>query len=375
VGRLSYSVRRGPFVLSLRRNALVVEVPIRVAASVCVPLGALCPSVGGCSPALRTIVEVPLALNERYELGPSRVTTDVERGCSIAGYDATGQIRSNAKSQSTQLKRQVDELLPSIGPEVTALWHGLQRPLPLEDGSCVVAEPKQVVQYPAALDAEHLVFRLGLFATLERHESCRGGDEDTPLRPPPAPDSSPASEQRGTVTVAHRMGWTAVSETLRRTVTEGAPPIREGQRIRSLRTEGIRVANGAGKPSAQRVAIRLDTEGSGCGPSWLIAEPGIDDDRPVVRLQNTSPLEATGKTASATFIAWVEKHASFAPKVGSAEVSDALRALVVKAMMRRSANAEVGPYSPTPLDQAVAVGERGLLVTRRSRGEIVLTIR
>ncbi|MBW2459856.1 MAG: DUF4403 family protein, partial [Deltaproteobacteria bacterium] len=107
-GRLGYVVRRGPFAVTLEGDRLVVSTTVTVNAQVCKPLGPFCPTYGSCSPKLLTRVSVPLVLEPDYRLGEAQVSIDIERSCSIAGFDATPQIRGTARRQADRVKRQID---------------------------------------------------------------------------------------------------------------------------------------------------------------------------------------------------------------------------------------------------------------------------
>jgi hypothetical protein len=375
VGRLSYSVKRGPFALGLERNALIVEVPIHVAASVCVPFGALCPSVGGCSPKLKTIVEVPLALNDRYELGPSRVSTVVERGCTIAGHDATGQVKQNARRQSAQLQRQIDQLLPSVRPEAETIWRGLQQPLPLDQGACLTTTPQQVVQLPAVLDAEHLSFRLAFVTPFEQLSPCPPREDDRARGPLPPPSSRPTDERWGRLAVVRQLPWLAAAEQLQSVVKRGEPPLREDDRVVGLGMSGVRAAHASSGDDGARIALSLAVEGTGCGPLWLLAEPRPDPNGPFIGLDRVVPYGSTDQAATVELSRWMQEHAKLDAGPSASGISAAIQSLVERAVARRGASVEVGPYELVADDRTATAALEGLVVTERSRGEIVLTVR
>lgn len=373
MGRLSYSVRRGPFELGLRRNALVVEVPIRVNAGVCVPLGALCPSLGGCSPALTTTVEVPLALNRRYELGPSRVRTDVERGCTIAGHDATGLVKRNASRQSAELKRRLDELLPSIEPEMSALWRGLGRPLPRPDGGCLAAEPMAVVQYPATLTASHLALHLGVVATLEEQQPCRAVPPE-PASPLPTAAARPATEPRTGIAVARRLEWGFVAAQLERALATGEPPPFSGGPVTAVEASGVLLPAAAGRPSTAQIALRIQTAELHCEPAWLVATPRAEADGSVL-LVPASAGDAMAGPLARKVAAWLAQHGRLRlDDPPEHDIGEALRHLAGEAASHRGAAVQVSPYELVTVDRSLAAGRDFLWESRRDSGTITITL-
>lgn len=379
VGQVSYSVRRGPMGLELVERDLEVQVPIRVNAAVCVPLGPLCPSVGGCSPRLTTIVRVPLSLDQHYGLGGSRVSTDLQQGCVVAGYDATGHVRANADAQSRNLKRQLDRSLPNIRPEMTALWTRLHEPLPVHGGHCLHAQPQRVVQHPPAMQASDLVFRLDIIASLRHERTCMPIQADRAVTALPPPDEADSRGESGTLVVAEYKSWQDVSQEISRSLAKAKALGRDDRSLTEVVARGVLTKGGADGSERARIALGLTLEGEPCGPIWMLAEPRLAEDGKQIRLVDVTRLalgeQRREQEADGQLVSWIRQHAVItmpSPPIGTPE---ALADAIELATRKRTNRVDVRAYRTEPAEPQVHVTADGLVVEHRQRGAVPLRVK
>lgn len=320
-GEVSYVVRRGRIGIGLDAERLTVQVPVEVEAEVCKPLGPFCPTYGRCSPRLAAVASVPLLLNEGYEIGKSRVSIAVTRPCTIAGVDATPQIRQQANRQIGNVQGRIDASMPEIRPSVAGVWELLHHPIALSTSTCLRIQPDRITQQRPKLRDGALVSQLGAEGTLRIQDPC---EPNVAVKAPPLPrlvtsdDGARGIELR----VPVRASWVDVSAQLTRSLGTKAA---QGGETRVVKLE----ARGARSGSRDLVALRATLAGAACGDLGLLAEPWFDEQPGRVRLRRLAVAPGTPELPNlAALLALIERQASAALPVDVASGPAALTGLV-----------------------------------------------
>lgn len=279
--RLSYQVKRGEFELGVDGDDLLILVPIRASAHVCMPLGPLCPTVGSCAPALTTTVRVPVLLDERGGFGPSKVSVKVDRGCSIGGVNASGQFLAAAKQQTKQLERRIDESMAAIRPVVQDLWRSLHEPVEVDRGACIQPRWRRIVQQRPELTADALLLRVAIQGELSLEQPCAKAQERAPVPPLPKAERVDAVPEQTELALPIQLAWDEVGGQLSEQLIGGQPA--QGDRISAVQVRGT-----AAPAQAERgVAVELTLAGPRCGQVWTLSEPWFDAAAERVKLRDT----------------------------------------------------------------------------------------
>lgn len=317
-GEVSYVVRRGRIGVGLDAERLTVKVPVEVEAEVCKPLGPFCPTYGRCSPRLAAVASVPLLLNEGYEVGKSRVSIAVTSPCTIAGIDATPQIRSQAARQVGNVQGRIDASMPDIRPSVAGVWELLHHPIALGTTTCLRIAPDRITQHRPKLENGTLISRLGAEGTLRIQDPC---EPTAAVKPPPLPKLTTSDDAGGGIelVVPIRASWLDVSAQLTRSLA----PVAGETRVVKVEAEGTSAGERA------LVALRATLGGATCGDLRLLGEPWFDAKEGRVRLRRLRPLPgAPDLPELAELAAKIERHASATLPVDIASGPAALTALV-----------------------------------------------
>jgi hypothetical protein len=251
-GEVSYVVSRGDFAFELEGDRLWVRTPIGAQAEICKPIGPICPTYGSCAPRLGAGVGVPLMVDALD--GGARISLQIYEGCSIAGFDATPRIETQAKQQLAGVKATIDAALPSAErrAELTAL---LGQPWPLAEGEgCLRLSAKRLVQAPPSL-TDQLTLRIAL------EGSVALGDCETAAEPLPIERGEVG--ELSDVIVPTSWPWPKVESALREALDD------DGLTLVSLR---------GGVSDEPAAIVALHVEGAACGPLWLAAAPVAEGD-------------------------------------------------------------------------------------------------
>jgi hypothetical protein len=280
-GEVSYVVRRGRFGIGLVSERLTVAVPVEVEAEVCKPLGPFCPTYGRCSPRLSAVASVPALLSESYEIGRSRVAIAVTRPCTIAGIDATPQIREQALRQAGGVQGRIDASLPAIRPSVAGIWELLHHPISLGRSTCLRIRPDRITQQRPTLKERTLVSRLGAEGTLVVEDPCNA-QETVRVAPLPRLLTEEGTSDGIALRVPVRTSWSDVSAALTRSLSTRSGA-REPLRVSKLEAQGVVVG------SRSLVLLRATLSGHTCGPVRVLGEPWYDAATGRVRLRDVRP--------------------------------------------------------------------------------------
>jgi hypothetical protein len=269
-GEVSYTVDRGSFDVKLAGDRLDVTIPVSVEAEVCKPLGPFCPTYGRCSPRLAAKVSVPALLGADYEIPRSRVSIGVTRGCTIAGFDATPEIRKAAGQQAGMVQSRIDRSIPKLRPFVQNAWELLHVPVALGNTTCLRIQPDSLTQAHPRLNDQMLYARISATGSLAVEDPCE--KPDAAIRPSALPPLATGDAPDGVaLEVPIRIAWADVSAAI----------------TRSAGTSLLVKAEARSAPDA-KVAIKATLSGTVCGTTWLLAEPWFDAKTSRVRLRNVT---------------------------------------------------------------------------------------
>lgn len=320
-GEVSYTVSRGSFDVGLSGDRLVVATPVSVEARVCKPLGPICPIYGRCSPRLAAVASVPLTLTDDYRLGSSSVSVNLTRGCVIAGFDASDEIRRNAARQVGGIQRRIDGSVPDLKPYVEGTWRLLHTPVALGRDTCLRIAPSGIVQKKPKLTAGTLGLRFGVLGSLSVEQPC---NPDDAVAPTPLPKLSAEKDLAEGVAlkVPLRIDWEDVSADLTRSLA--APSARAADvHVVKAKARGVLV-NGI-----PRVLLTATVSGRLCGDAHLLAEPWYDASAARIRLRAVTAAPGTGADVSAVS-ALITDHAAIALPLDAASAPNALESLVAR---------------------------------------------
>ena len=369
VGRLSYSVRRGAVALRLEQDTLLVEIPVTGYAEVCLPIGSACPRVSSCSPALEMTAAIPLALGPDFSFGASHVTTQITRGCVIAGIDATSRFSGAAQQNAAAAGRRIDETLPSLQPELQAAWAGLSQPTPVGSGACLRGYPHRLVQAPATLDGNDIAFHVGIFAMMRHEPACPTPAETAPPQPLPAPEHVSALEPLTELAMAEDRPYAELRSALGRL----EPPAG----LASLSVVELRAV---ATPAGARLASHLRLGGERCGELWLTALPRASSDGTAITLAEVQAAPGQpGRQAALASLgldAWLGSHVSVpaSPALGP-EALESVRQTLEHAARLRSPDTAVTLGSTKSTTDGPAVGAETLVTVEHVIGTLTATLR
>jgi Domain of unknown function (DUF4403) len=255
-GEVSYHVGRGHPKVTLEGDELVVVLPITAAVEVCKPIASLCPVYGACQPNLAATVRLPLRLSADWTLPRPTIAVAVTRGCRIAGFDVTGEVRKQAARGRAQARRRIERAMPDLRRELELALRELRRPVQLGDGLCAEVVPERLRQHAVRQDEGVVHLALSVDG-LVRRAPCR-----TTLPTPRLPELVHASEAPGDghVRVTRLHPWDSLALQRR-----GRAP------------EPITVVTSSAGPDGQRLALDLTLGGAGCGRLWVVDDPRVDD--------------------------------------------------------------------------------------------------
>jgi hypothetical protein len=269
-GEASFTVDRGSLNLAVTGDRLDVTIPVAVEVEVCKPLGPFCPTYGRCSPRLAARVSVPALLSADYEIPRSRVSIGVTRGCTIAGFDATPEIRKAANQQTSMIQSRIDRSIPKLRPYVDNVWRTLHVPVSLGNTTCLRIQPDALTQARPSLVNRVLSARLSASGALSVEDPCAKPEEA--IRPGPLPELKTGDAPDGVLLeVPVRIAWADVSAAITRSA---------GNQL-LVKAE----ARGASKG---RIAIGATLGGTVCGTAWLFAEPWFDAKTSRVRVRKVT---------------------------------------------------------------------------------------
>ncbi len=366
-GQATYVVRRGDFNVRLDADQLVVENPVSVELAVCKPFGPLCPTYGRCSPRLSSSVRVPLLFDGRYQLGASRVDVGVTRGCVLTpiGVDVTPELQRMAGQQAGGVKRQIDRSLPSVRPEVQAVWHLLHSPVSIGNTLCARIAPERLVQQRPTLQGGVLSSRLAAYGRIGVEDPC--STKDAVESPLPAPDVRSDVPAGVALDVPIRIDWDDVSAALTRSLA--APASDGATRIVRAQARGALVA---GRPV---VALALTVEGRACGDVWVVAEPWYDAQSSRVRLRRVAFAPDRQPEVDPGLPAVVERRAAIALPVDLGAAPASLENLVKSLIGDRPAGVDVRFQVKPPSVERVLVDKDALVPVASLRGSAIVEVK
>jgi hypothetical protein len=358
-GRVSYMVRRSSLRLGLYERRLVVSTDVSAEVEVCKPLGPLCVTYGRCRPGMHARASVPLLLQDDYNLGPSQVDVQVTRPCFIAGFDATPEIRRQARQQAAAVKQRIDASLPPLRPHVMAVWELVQSPLELSDAACLLVTPQTLTLTPPELVDGALVASVGLGAKLQVQSPCAQADAGLPRRPLSAPRTADSLPERGTLRVAVLLDYGRVSDALTKSLSNG----------QSAQTSGLAAtvtavrAQGAEFEQQPVVALQVEQQ---CGSMWLVAEPWYDPKSRMLALRGlrvvTPELSEAANHQAEALAGSIERQASLTVPAELEQAARALETTAERALSEQAEQVELEVWTAPMRVAAVVVAREGLAV-------------
>jgi hypothetical protein len=259
-GVLHYSVDRGAFSLSIADGQLVVETAIHGRAEAC--SGRRC--YASCEPQALARASIPLWLRPDYRFDRSTVSLEFTRGCNVRvlrgllDIDITPMLRSAVAPQLERVRRQIDDRLPAVRPDVERAWRQLSTPRALPLGGCAVIEPLGLVQGPLRESGGIVHARFALLARPELRPDCASAP--APGGPLPPLSADPTMPEEDNVT----LGMHLPLASLARAFEAAAPGAHPEPRLR--------VAEATIEAVGRRVAVELTLAGGLCGELALQAE-------------------------------------------------------------------------------------------------------
>ncbi len=345
--RVNYVVKRGDLAFELEDDGLVLSTPIRASASVCKTLGPLCPVLGRCTPQLDVRVRVPIVLSSDYSYDPSKVTVNLVRGCTIAGFNASGEIQSQASSEARSAQQQIDRQLPPIREPAVAGWQELHRTLMLDGGACLRTVPRGVQQERPKRADGVISSAASISGELTLEQPCSDGEapETSELPPLEVSDRVPSGVK---LQAPLHLKWDQVLAALNESLDGKVP-------VRRLAVQSAAIAK---RP---RLVLELERDDDPCGPLWLTAEPWFDADQGAIRLRDIALVpDWNPKRKLGELPANLERHARIPLPVDLTDLRNQLdrtRAQHVPVVEEVDVEIELG----TPEVKRVALDARGLV--------------
>ena len=273
-GHLNYTVDRGPFAIAIEGDAMLVRTELRGHAEACA--NGRC--YASCDPVAVATAAVPLRLTPEWRFAPSRVSVAFTRGCQVralGGFvrvDVTPTIEGQLGPALRNVEKEIDARLPQPRPQAERLWKELSAPRSLPLGSCVVVNPRGIVQGPVTGLGSSLRVRFGLVASPELRTRCGDPPAAVPL-PPLAHDPRLPAEDDLVVAmvspIANAMASLAPSE----------PFDLDGSRVRITRATAV--------SAGAALDVDLSLRGEACGDLATRTPLAWTDDGKAIRF--TSP--------------------------------------------------------------------------------------
>ncbi len=316
-GKLTYTVDRGPFAVSLKAGVIVAETDLTVSASVCKDVYALgCVKYGSCSPLLHVVATLPTQLKDDFSFAPSTMRVDVTRRCLMTALDidVTDFIEIEADKQARKVKAKIDAGLPKPKAEVERAWKSAQTSLPMSKGACVFLHPAELTQGPTTIERaiasdpkseEQIVARFGIVAT-------PGVDVPCPPDPPPAPLPKLVQAPKPSDAFAIHLPVRVSTKTLEATW---------GKTLDGAKFEaGASVTTAPPALVTRATFLEFDTpiSGEACGRVLLSGTPGWDDTAKQLRFDTLDALSDEQKRVNAA-----------APMVDLARLTQGVRPLLL----------------------------------------------
>jgi hypothetical protein len=282
LGRLEYTVDRGPFTVRIEVSTLVVESTLQGRAEAC----AKGRCYAGCAPEARVTAKVPLHLGADYKLRTSEVRIDITRPCEIRTLgglltvDVTPVLRGALAQQSRNVQASIDRELPDLRPQAARLWTELGKTRELPLGMCVALAPEEITQGPATGDPTTARLQFGLLARPEVRVRCAGPRTSASTRALPALRDDPGLPMNGDVHLAIVMPDDAPAHALERelVVDFGGPRARIAKATGDLQS-----------------GLALDLGGEVCGGVRVSASGVVWNDPQSLRLTGVLPLAGEGE--------------------------------------------------------------------------------
>lgn len=178
-GSLNVTVDRGPLVVAVEGESLVVRTEVKAHAEAC----AKGRCYAGCDPGARATATVSLRLGADFRFPPSRVDAQLTERCFVRALfvriDVTPILQGQLGPALRRIERDIDQRLPPLRPQAERLWAELGKTRPLPLGGCIVVAPSGLVQGPIEQRGDAMRMRFGVVAHPELRRAC--GDS------PPAP--------------------------------------------------------------------------------------------------------------------------------------------------------------------------------------------
>lgn len=320
-GDVSYVVRRGAIGLKLDSDRLLVSVPVDVDVEICKPLGPFCPTYGRCQPRLSAVASVPALLDERYAVGKSRVAISVVSPCTIAGIDATPEIRQQARQQVGNVQARIDASMPELRSSVASMWELLHHPVALGKTTCLRITPDRISQARPVASKDTLRARISAEGELGIEDPCEA--PEAPVRPAPLPRLATLEEVPDDVVlrVPIRTSWVDISAAFTRSLA--AKP-EHGLGIVKVEARAAEIGARA------HVALQATVRGRVCGDAWFVGVPRFDASTSRVRLGEVRQAPGEVRQPELEALARrIEAEASAALPVDVASGPAALEQLVV----------------------------------------------
>lgn len=265
-GEITYQVTRGKPVLSVKKGALVVDLPVMASVEICKPLGPICPTYGRCQPTLASRTTLPLEPTSDWKLAGASVAVSVQTGCSVAGLDATAEVKKAAETGRRRAQGQIATALNRGEAELKKLMGRLAHPIALTADTCVRVVPDAVRYQPAVEVDGHLRLAAAVEGQLSR-VACDAAPTEAPALP------SPSRAELGEP--ALRLVTSISYDDLRNALHEHRP---EGvAEVHAVRAHG------------NDLAVEVTLEGKICGRTWVVMKPKGEQDQLVLAASSPVP--------------------------------------------------------------------------------------
>jgi len=282
-GKLSYTVDRTPFVISVNQGRVILKSDLTAQVHVCKPLGPLgCQEYASCTPTMRFEASVPIALAPTWTVAPSTVRIDVVKGCVVTplgmvSVDVTPTIEARLATEAKKAQARIDKSVPPFRADVEKGWEKMQGSLPVAGTSCARLNPIAILQGPAKIEDDKLIAR----GCIDAMPSV-----DTPCpEPQPKPVALPnvtqdlAIPESLVLHVPVRLSIAQLSEEWSKRV-EG--PLTVGEESLRIGALTVRVAR-------EGIVIDAAVSGTTCGVLSLLAVPSWDEKRRLLVLSSLTP--------------------------------------------------------------------------------------
>lgn len=246
-GEITYQVTRGKPVLSVKKGALLVDLPIMASVEICKPLGPICPTYGRCQPTVSSRTTLPLEPTADWKLKGAAVAVSVQTGCSVAGLDATAEVKKAAETGRRRAQGQIATALKRGEAELKKQVARLARPIALTADTCVRVAPDAVRYQPVVEVDGHLRLAAAVEGRLSR-VACDAAPAEAPALPPLSRAELGEPALRLVTTIAY--------DDLRAALHEHRP-------------EGVAAVH-AVRAHGNDLAVEVTLEGQTCGRTWVV---------------------------------------------------------------------------------------------------------